>query len=224
MEHATLAWSDYLYQTNNREDKESIDQLLTAIVFVCSSSSQEHPPTEFIVRVRQEVTQLIRNCCYYVTNICDLGQTNLNMLFHYNIETPPEVFRVYEANDEGGGQDKGLDQMMKMLTVAAAAKERDRPKKDDLIYPCLRRLFGRVEPINRDYLSKVYEAYGLDDDDLLTRPINQLDFHYCVLYLILTNRLQLCTEIVATYIWNMYHLLDYMFNTMRSVVRVKEQL
>lgn len=211
--------SDMFYRCRKTE----YDELLKCIVYVCGvKKCRNFPVTNFIRTARRSVFELSVNCIYYIINICDLGQTDLNMFFHFNnvrSETKSRIKLTYSKN-------KKIDVLLKSLSEedVTTTKEND---LSDFIFPALRRTLQSVHCFNKPYFSEVLREYLMDDVGfhLWKDPfLNKNDFNIVIMYLLIHGEIELSVNTVAAYTHNRFNQLDFLFEELSTIAVASNHL
>lgn len=207
---AATTWRccDILYRVTDSTQQSEIDALLYSLVAI-EKYDVLVPVTEFIQKVRECVYEFAFNNLYYRVNVGNVGQTNLNMFFHFaNVDdkTSSDVIQMYERVHGLGGLLRNL-----------MSQEKVRNPKIDKVYPACYETFKYTFPFNEQYFFKAIEEF-LVETDFSCNYITKKDFNFVMLYLIIHDMIRLSVKVVGSYIYKQFNPFDYVRSQLESIL------
>lgn len=196
-------WTDMFYVC---EDPK-YDAVVMAFAKINKGLKVPAPP--IVLRAREFVNSFVVNCVYYVTQICDLGQSDINKLMFLNAardDTDPANVAAYETRKGGVGR------MLNDAINRAAEKS----PYFDRVFPVLRKWFRHTEVVSEKYLEEVWKSY-IDDDDATSRYYIEPDedFKKVVMYFLMTGKMKLTGSTVLKYINGNFCPIEFLLTQLR---------
>lgn len=194
-------WTDMFYVC---EDPR-YDAVVTA--FAKINKNTKVPVTPIVLRAREFVESFVVNCVYYVTQICDLGQSDINKLMFLNAardDTDPANVAAYETRKGGVGR----------MLRDAVNRTSEKSPYFDRVFPVLRTWFRHTEVVSEKYLEEVWRSYiGGGSSSQYVEPDD--DFKKVVMYFVMTGKMKLTDSTVLRYINGNFCPIEYLLTQLR---------
>lgn len=204
--------SDILYRCKDSKYSE----LLETLVYVCGIKRySDIPVSDFIKRARKCVRRMSINCIYYMTNVCYVGQTDLNMFFHFNnvySTTLPESKKAYR-------EEKKLNKIL--LSLKDHVNHSRLSPYFESVFPAIETPLRHANYFNENYINKVFGEYL---PDVESPCVVRSDFNIVVMYLLIHGEIELSVNTVSAYIHNAFNQFDYMFREMMALKNASDCL
>ena len=184
------------------------------------------PVSPLVIQAREFTNSLIINCVYYITQICDLGQSDINKLMFLNasrIDDNPVNVEAYKKYKGGVGR---------MIQDAINRDIKEPKRYFNKIFPVLRNWFKYTEFASREYLEEVWNSCicEKENEETVSPSSHQYinpdkDFKKVVILLIMTKKMKLTHTTVLRYINGNFCPIEFLFNQLcrRELVKLKLQ-
>ena len=196
-------WTDMFYVC---EDPK-YDAIVTAFATIKINKDLRVPVTPIVLRAREFVESLVINCVYYVTQLCDLGQSDINKLMFLNAardDTDPANAAAYETRKGGAGR----------MLKDAVERPSEKSPYFDRVFPVLRKWFKHTEVVSEKYLEEVWRSYiGGGVSSQFVEPDD--DFKKVVMYFVMTGKMKLTDSTVLRYINGNFCPIEYLLTQLR---------
>ena len=194
------------------------DELIMAFATIKINKGLKVLVSPIVLRAREFVEALVINCIYYVTQLPDLGQSDINKLMFLNAareNTDPANVASYSKRN--GGLGRMLKDAVRRPVIKSEYFER--------VFPVLRKWFRHTEPVSDQYLAEVWSAYVGNPIILEPEFVNvDVDFKKVAIYLIMSGKMKLTGATVLRYINGNFCPIEFVLNQLVKGLRLRENL